>query len=45
MLHLALAEPDCCRDTCEAFLAEHILGADGHNCRRILDALGQLAGD
>jgi hypothetical protein len=39
----ALADPDCCREVCEAFLADHMLGADGGNCRRIFDALTELA--
>ena len=44
-VELALAEPDCCRDVCEAFLAEHMLGADGQNCRRIHDGLVELVED
>jgi CDP-glycerol glycerophosphotransferase (TagB/SpsB family) len=39
-----LADPDCCREVCEAFLAEHMLGADGGNCARIHEALCELVG-
>jgi len=38
----ALANPDCCRDAAQAFLNEHMLGADGHNCERIWDVVQAL---
>lgn len=40
----ALAEPDCCKARCEAFLHDHMLGGDGTSCDRIYEALRDLVG-
>lgn len=42
-LDRALEEPDCCREKAGSFLSEHMLGADGHNCERVWNALRELA--
>lgn len=41
-LHLALAEPGCCREQARRFLDHDMLGADGQNCARILAAVREL---
>ena len=38
----ALDEPDCCREPARQFLDRHMLGADGHSCERIFEALREL---
>ena len=38
----ALDDPDCCREAAQAFLEEHMLGADGHNCERIWEVVQAL---
>lgn len=38
----ALDEPTCCHEPVDAFLAEHMLGADGRSCERIWEALTEL---
>jgi len=43
-LDQALDEPTCCAETAQAFLDEHMLGADGGNCERIWGALKELQG-
>lgn len=41
-LDLALTRPDCCRDRCEDFLEQHMLGGDKSNCQRIWTAVREL---
>lgn len=41
-LDQALEDPDCCRERADAFLNEHMLGADGKVCERIWSALGEI---
>jgi CDP-glycerol glycerophosphotransferase (TagB/SpsB family) len=38
----SLAEPDCCRERTRQFLDQKMLGADGRNCERILEAIKKL---
>ena len=38
-----LDDPGCCRDEAQAFLDEHMLGADGHACERAWAVLQELA--
>ncbi|TVQ95956.1 MAG: hypothetical protein EA398_16655 [Deltaproteobacteria bacterium] len=42
LLDQALDDPDCCREPARRFLDEHMLGADGHACARIEQALADL---
>jgi hypothetical protein len=41
-LDLALDDPDCCREKADAFLTDHMLGADGHVCERIWNGLVEI---
>ena len=41
----ALDDPDCCRDTAQAFLDEHMMGADGRNCERVWETVQALVDD
>jgi hypothetical protein len=43
-LERALAEPDCCRERSEAFVREHMLGADGQACARAFAVARELCG-
>ena len=38
----ALDDPDCCRTAAREFVDRHMLGADGSNCERIVQALEEL---
>ena len=40
----ALDDPSCCEQRVDAFLDEHMLGADGRNCERIYESLQELVG-
>lgn len=41
-LDRALDEPECCREVAQRFLDRHMLGADGHTCERVHQALREL---
>jgi CDP-Glycerol:Poly(glycerophosphate) glycerophosphotransferase len=38
----SLDDPECCREKTRTFLEQKMLGADGRNCERILEALRKL---